>query len=307
MYTFPKSGIEFQNRFRTEQDCIDELVRMRWPNGFRCPNCEHDVGYQLSRRRLIQCAVCHHQSSVTSGTIFHKTHLPLLCWFWIIYQVSVDKGGTSVMRLASQLNRPYKTVWYVLQKIRHAMGRRDDGIRLAGLIELDEAVLDPEARRTVASDEDNDDSHRSKRPKKKPYGRKPGPGRKRKTVTEVLVMVEAERFHAGNVSMDTVKELSFKSIQEYVHHRVEGDQWFRADAHHSHWGLRFCSEKYSIHKSSTATGCEVPVVHRVINLLKHFLRGTYFGVSTKYLPGYLNEFCFRFMRREHEDRLPEAF
>lgn len=304
MIEFPESAIEFQQRFGTDEQCEAALLDLRWPSGFVCPNCGHDDGYLLQQRRLIQCAVCRHQTSVTAGTVFHKTHLPLTCWFWVIYQVAVDKGGSSATRLASQLNRPYKTMWHVLHKIRHAMGSRDSGISLAGLIELDEAKLGPEARRPAGTDEDLENAEVQK-PRKKPYGRKPKPGVSRKTITEVLILVEAERFHAGNVAMRALSALSFDTIRELIEARVDGRQWFRTDAHHSHWVLRHCAEHFSITKSDEAEGCEaLPVVHRVINLLKHFLMGTYFGVSVKYLPGYLNEFCFRFMRRENERQLP---
>ena len=276
---------------------------MRWPKGFICPNCEHDDGYLLQDGRLIQCTVCRRQTSVTAGTIFHKTHLPLSVWFWMIYQVALDKGGISATRLATQLGRPYKTVWHVLHKIRHAMGRRDSGISLAGLIELDEAKLGPEARRPAGDDDDAE----GRKPGKKCYGRKPKGDAPRKTIVEVLILVEAERFHAGNVAMRALQRLDFDNIQELIEARVDGDQWFRTDAHHSHWVLRRCSEHFSITKSSEAEGCEaLPVVHRVINLLKHFLMGTYFGVSAKYLPGYLAEFSFRFVRRENEAGLPQS-
>lgn len=143
----PMTVIEFQKRFFSEEACLDHLEKMRWPKGFLCPNCGHDVGYRLTYRRLIQCAVCRHQTSVTSGTIFHKTRIPLQYWFWIIFLVAHDKGGASASRLAVQLGMYYKTVWHILQKIRYAMGRRDQNITLAGFIELDEAVLGPQARK----------------------------------------------------------------------------------------------------------------------------------------------------------------
>lgn len=300
---FPRNAIEFQARFGTDILCERELAKMRWRHGFICPNCEHDDGYPLQSRRLIQCTVCRHQTSVTAGTIFHKTHLPLTVWFWMIFQVAFDKGGTSATRIASQLGLPYKTVWHVLHKIRHAMGRRDSEISLAGLIELDEAKLGPEARRSAGHDDEAEGRKRGK----KPYGGKAKDGVPRKTIVEVLILVEAERFHAGGVAMKVLQRLDFDHIQELIQARVDGNQWFRTDAHHSHWVLRKCSERFSITKSSEAEGCEaLPVVHRVINLLKHFLMGTYFGVSAKYLPGYLSEFCFRFMRRENEAGLPQS-
>lgn len=295
MENFPKDAIEFQKSFGSEEQCEAMLVRLRWPKGFICPNCEHDDGYQLNGRSLIQCTVCKRQTSVTAGTIFHRTHLPLVCWFRIIYEVVQDKGGASATRLSTQLSRPYKTMWHVLQKIRHAMGRRDESISLAGLIEMDEAKLGPQARRP-SKDTANGGTGK---PGKKPYGRKPSHSGKRKTITEVLILVEAERFKAGNVAMRALDTLGFKSVGEFVEQRVEPEQWFRADAHHSHWVLRNLAKQFKITKSSEAKGPDaLPVVHRVINLLKHFLMGTYFGVSVKYLQRYLHEFCFRFIRRD---------
>jgi transposase-like protein len=298
------SAIEFTKRFGSEEQCEAMLEKLRWPKGFVCPECGHDDGCRLSGRRQIQCALCRYQASVTAGTIFHKTHLPLSCWFWIIYQISNDKGGASATRLASQLNRPYKTVWHVLQKLRHAMGRRDESITLAGLIELDEAILGPEARRPTAEDKDLVKKAPGRKSVKKPWGLVPKDGRKRKTIVEVLIMVEAERFHAGNLVMKLLPVKNFDSLREVIEKRVDEDQWFRTDAHHTHWVLRQLSRNFNIVKSRDAEGPEaLPCAHRVISLLKHFLMGTYYGVSAKYLPSYLNEFCFRFMRRENESSL----
>jgi hypothetical protein len=147
MSTDSMTAIEFHNRYSSERACLDALEKMRWPNGFICPNCEHDLGYRLSSKRLIQCAVCRHQTSVTSGTLFHKTRVPLQNWFWIIYAIAHDKGGASAMRLSQQLNMHYATVWNIVQKIKHAMARRDESILLAGLIELDTMFVGPEARK----------------------------------------------------------------------------------------------------------------------------------------------------------------
>jgi hypothetical protein len=217
-----------------------------------------------------------------------------------------DKGGASATSIASQLNRPYKTIWHVMHKIRYAMGSRDEEITLAGLIEMDEAKLGPEARRP-ANEENSEDGKNRKRPAKKPWGRKKRNGGKRKTITEVLILTEAERFHAGNVAMKALDALGFDSIKEFIERRAEPDQWYRTDAHHSHWVLRQLSPSFQITKSDEAEGPEaLPVVHRVINLLKHALTGTYFGVSVKYLPGYLKEFCFRFIRRDNERKISES-
>lgn len=133
---------EFQKKYQTEEDCEAAIIAMRWPNGFICPKCGHDDGYRLKSRRAIQCAVCRHQTSITAGTIFHKSRLSLLKWFWMIFLVAHDKGGASALRLSKQLGMYYKTVWHVLHKIREAMAKRDEKvIRLGGSIEMDEAFF----------------------------------------------------------------------------------------------------------------------------------------------------------------------
>lgn len=119
-----------------------------------------------------------------------------------------------------------------------------------------------------------------------------------------MILVEAERFHAGHVAMTVLDSLHMRSMREFIETRVDPGQWFRTDAWQSHWVLRQLSPKFKITKSDEAEGPDaLPVVHRVINLLKHFLMGTYFGVSVKYLPGYLNEFGFRFIRRDNQEQL----
>ena len=115
--------VESKDRFATKEDCLEYLQNCRWPRGFRCPNCEQDVGYFLTDRPLIQCAVCRHHTSITAGTVFHRTRIPLLNWFWIIYMMASDKGGASASCLAKQLGMYYSTVWNIMQKIRHAMDR----------------------------------------------------------------------------------------------------------------------------------------------------------------------------------------
>lgn len=136
------SIFEFDKHYRTEDDCLQAIEKMRWPNGFICPKCQHDDGYRLSRIRIIECAVCKHQTSITAGTIFHKTRIPLLKWFWMMFLVIQDKGGSSALRLSKQLDMHFKTVWNILHKIRQAMSARDnDVIKLSTLIQMDEAYF----------------------------------------------------------------------------------------------------------------------------------------------------------------------
>ncbi len=107
--------------------------------------------------------------------------------------------------------------------------------------------------------------------------------------------------------MRALDALGFDSIREFIEQRAEPEQWYRTDATPLALGTSTIISKLSrVTKSDEAEGPDgLPCVHRVINALKAFIMGTYFGVSAKYLPGYLNEFCFRFIRRESNGTTPQ--
>ena len=93
------SFFEFQERFRTEDDCFQYLTKLRWPDGYFCPKCGHNDAYFMEKRKVFQCKNCRHQTTVTVNTIFHRTHVPLRKWFWAIFLVGTDKRGCSAKRL----------------------------------------------------------------------------------------------------------------------------------------------------------------------------------------------------------------
>jgi len=97
------SLIGWQNRFGSEEACVEALEKVRWPGGFICPECAWTEYSYITSRQVYQCCHCHHQTSVTSGTIFHSTNLPLVKWFWSIYLSASDKGGISALRLSKHM------------------------------------------------------------------------------------------------------------------------------------------------------------------------------------------------------------
>ena len=83
--------MDWQKQHGTEEGCIEALIEQRWPEGFRCPCCGHDNGYAIKTRGYWECSQCHKQTSITAGTLFYSTNLPLTKWFWAIYLVASDK------------------------------------------------------------------------------------------------------------------------------------------------------------------------------------------------------------------------
>lgn len=299
----PATALEFNDQFASDECCLQFIAQLRWPNGFVCPNCQHDDGYQLHSRRVIQCVVCRHQTSITAGTLFHKTRIPLRIWFYIIRAMSSDKGGASSTRLAAELGMHQTTVWHMQHKVRHAMGRRDESILLAGFVEMDEAIIGPHARRPTGARQkkscDSCESDGGESPKQPGRGRPKKKGKNKKTQTPVLIVVEQEPCHAGFVAMRLLNTLSRPDILEFVQNRVDRFQHIKTDGWLSHHVLRTFDCTYEAVVCSGPDGCvELPIVHRTISLLKLFLMGTYYGVAVKYLQPYLQEFSFRFNRRD---------
>ena len=124
---------EFLRGFGTEAASAQAVMAARWPNGFECPKCGEDAHCVISSvdfRPPFQCNGCRRQTSVTAGTLFAGTKLPLTTWFLAIYLISQAKTGLSALALKRQLGVSYRTAWLVHHNIMCAMAEREDGKRL---------------------------------------------------------------------------------------------------------------------------------------------------------------------------------
>src|SRR5690349_4612598 len=123
MTDFPRSLPEFERRFPDEAACAEWLLEHRWGRGFACPGCGHDRFWRLGRKVLtLQCRACRRETSVTAGTVMHRSHLPLKVWFTAAWLVATHRNGMSARQLWLQLGLGgYKSAWLLLRKLRAAM------------------------------------------------------------------------------------------------------------------------------------------------------------------------------------------
>ncbi len=139
---FPRSLIEFQDRFATESACAEYLFERRWPEGFVCPGCGEGRAWLLKTKAFTyECADCGRQTSVTAGTIMHASKLPLTIWFWAAFLMATHSNGISALQLQNQLGLgSYRTAWMLCAKLRRAMVNpaREP---LGGLVEADETII----------------------------------------------------------------------------------------------------------------------------------------------------------------------
>lgn len=274
--TFPGNLLEFQARFATEEACRAYLRASRWPEGFRCPRCRHDEAYELRERPLLVCSSCSRQTSVTAGTILHRTRQPLRVWFWAAYLVATQTPGVSATQLQRQLGlRRYETAWTMLQKLRRAM-RRPDRERLRGEVEVDETFLGGVER-----------------------GRRGGRARDGKKII-VVAAVEVRGGGSGRLRLGLSNDSTGASLSAFVRENVEPKAVVHTDAWQGYAPIRHEYDHRPVSQEGDPTRASVllPRVHRVFSNLKTWLAGTHHGIGRGHVRAYLDEFVFRFNRRQ---------
>ncbi|MFC5532189.1 transposase [Cohnella yongneupensis] len=132
----------FCSSFETEEDCMQALFKVKWPDGFRCPICSNTNCYVTSTRRLplYECARCRTQTSLISDTIFRGSRTPLRSWFRAIF-LHTQWRGINALQLSEKINVSYKTAWLICHKIRFAMSQSDAENLLSGIVRVSDAIL----------------------------------------------------------------------------------------------------------------------------------------------------------------------
>lgn len=136
-------------QFNSEEKCIAHFEEVRWPEGLKCIRCGGTrimkfkaKGKTGKERHLYECVDCRYQYSVTTGTVFHDSHLPLTKWFLAIYLICSAKKGVSAKQLQRQLSTSYETAWYMAHRIRLAMKEDEDFcLKFAGVCEVEETYI----------------------------------------------------------------------------------------------------------------------------------------------------------------------
>lgn len=277
MEDYPETIFDFEKMFATEEACYEYLTKLRWPNGFYCPRCNHNKAWRM-KRGLYWCCQCNYQVSVTAGTMFENTRKPLKMWFVAIWYVVNQKNGVSALGLQRVLGLPsYRIVWTWLHKLRHAMVRpgRD---KLSGLVEVDETYLG---------------------------GAKPGKrGRGAAGKSLVLVAVEDKGRSFGRIRLHRIIDASANSLIPVIQESVTPKSIIRTDGWKGYVELPSKGYQHSIVRQDNNIGDNLlPLVSQVTGLLKKWILGTHQGgIQPSHLDYYLDEFTFRFNRRTSKFR-----
>lgn len=288
MREYPMTFDEFVKQFSTEEQCREYLFQLKWPNGFECPKCKNK-DYGIVGEKQYWCSSCKYKVSVTAGTIFQDTRSPLRTWFVAIWWITTQKYGASAEGLQQVLGiGSYETAWTWLHKIRKAMVRADR-TKLSGTVEVDETYIGGEEHSGSTG---------------------------RGTGNKVLVAIAVELKEFGNekkqglrkigrVRLSVISDASGDSLSPFVTENIEKGSEIITDGWSGYSSVKNSGYEHTVFVQSKKKEGENPLphVHLVISLLKRWLLGTHQGaVSDKHMQSYLEEYTFRFNRRNAAKR-----
>ena len=279
---YPRTAKEFEEFFGDEAACREYLVGLRWPAGYRCLRCASEARAWVTARGYLHCRDCGAEISVTAGTLFERTRIPLKTWFLAIWLVTSQKHGANALGLQRVLGLgSYQTAWAWLHKLRRAMVRPDRD-RLHGRVEVDETFVGGSER-----------------------GGKRGRGTENKEIVVIAIEIHQPKGF-GRVRMRRVPDASGASLIPFVRDNIDLGSAVLTDSWRGYNDVAtqgYAHIKTNLSDSGDPAHVLMPGVHRIAALLKRWLLGTHQGAVTgKHLDYYLDEYTFRFNRRTSRSR-----
>ena len=281
--------LKLVSRFDNDEKCRMHLEELRWPDGVRCVRCQSAKISRMYKRNQFACESCGYQFSVTAGTIFHDSHLPLRKWFIAILLICESKKGMSALQLKRTLGVAYKTAWYLCHRIREAVKDADNSL-LKGIVEMDETYVGGKAK----------NMHKDVRARKI-HGRG--------SVGKVAVAGVLQR--QGAVIARVVTDTEAATLIPFVEERVLPSTMVYTDEWASYNDLGASGYQHRrVHHSAKVWvrgDAHTNGIEGFWSLVKNGIRGVNHSVSAKYLQTYLNEYAFRNSRRFDTTPMFESF
>ena len=261
----------FNKYFKSEDDCRQYLFDLKWKAGYQCRKCSCNKSGKGKTRFHLRCNQCGYDESVTAHTIFHKIKIPLLKVFGIMFRITVRKKGMTTVELANEYGINQKSSWLLKRKTQEAM--KSSGVHLlTGHVEVDELMIGgiEEGKRG-----------RSKGDKK----------------LVVLAVEKVKDDKIGRAYATTIENAGAKSFRSFFEKHIDSDNaQIKTDGWRGYWPLE---NEFEIKQKPSDKGKNFKELHVVIMNLKGWLRGIHHKCSEKFMNGYLDEFFFKFNRRNH--------
>ena len=260
--------------FGSDEKCRARLTELRWTNGVACPRCQSKSVSIIAERGQYDCNACRYQFSVTSGTIFHDTHLSLSKWFLAIYLMTESKKGMSALQMKRTLCIAYETAWYLCHRIRAAM-REINSELLRGIVEVDEPYVG---------------------------GKVHGHGRGYKANKAIAIGAVQRQ---GKIRLQVILNATKATLHKFIHDNTAPDtEAIYTDEMPAYWGINDADTKHRWVNHSqddwVVGDVDTNGIESVWSLLKRSIIGSYHKVSIKHLDAYLDELEHRFNNRKNK-------
>jgi transposase-like protein len=281
----------YDERFQDPLAAADYLESLRWPNGPVCPHCGESERkpYRLKSksRNLWKCAACRKQFTVTIGTIFEGSHIPLNKWLLAFYLLCSSKKGMSAHQLHRMLGVTYKSAWFMAHRIRYAMEQPAFQQRLTGVVEVDETYVGGKVRRS------NLKQHPPLDPTQPDRRKQTGRGSDK---TPVVALVE----RGGIVRAERMANVTGKELKGAIRRHVDPSATLMTDSFASYRGLdkEYAGHFTVNHLDEYVHGdIHTNTAENFFSILQRGIDGVYHHVSEAHLGRYLDEFTFRYNNR----------
>lgn len=278
--------LELLDSFPNEVECKKHIEALIWKGGQPvCPHCQNSKNiYRFNKRSIFKCSGCNKQFSLTTGTIFHGTHIPLRKWFVLIYLFTTHKKGVSAHQLAKDLKITVKTAWFMIHRLRAAIQSQDFGAQMKGTITVDESMWGQKSKNI----------HYNIRPK---YNQ----GRKGDKKLKIFSMFEQE----GRVKSVLVKNFGAATLQSLIYQHIEVGSTIQSDEYKGYNGLSYSYNHircdHGKHQYVAESGANTNKLENYFSGMKRTFHGTYHKMTAKHIQAYLSETDFRFNTRSETD------
>jgi len=297
--------IEYFSHYPDEDSCKLEFKHYRESNGITCKKCSSkNTFWWLGSKNQYECKKCGFRMSLKSGTVMENSKLPYQYWFIAMHLMTCTKKTFSAYELQKQLgHKYYEPIWAMMHKIRLVMGKRDDLYNLSGDIEADESYFS-----TLYSENENEFTNEIEELKR-------GKGSQRKTA--VLVMASNKKMNQrellkqkGNlttkpkfIKMKVVEDGTIKELKKTAETNVDLDSSIKSDKAKSYRKAFENFNKLEMYDMSVFESEKIlPWISKAITNSKSIIQAIHHGVDSKYLQNYLNEFCYKYNRRNFGEK-----
>src|ERR1700722_11387443 len=293
--------VALAQHFSDEDEAREFIEKLRWPDGPVCPHCGVIYNaYRLEpkpskknthvRKGVWKCGGCREQFTVTVGTIFEDSHIPLSKWLLAYHLLCASKNGMSAHQLHRMLKVTYRSAWFMAHRIRYTMRQEPLSSKLGGIIEVDEAYIGGKRRVTV------------------PLAPKPGmrmqdrvgPFADKAAVVSILQRGgRVQSRHVERVTADNLREIVRETVAEDAHVMTDSMALKGALTPRKHDQVNHKAKEYVRYEDGVCITTNT--IEGYLATLKRGINGVYHHVGKQHLHRYLSEFDFRYNSRKEKD------